>query len=320
MKIMEEKDPRFMNIERKVGIFILLTIAGLVVIIGAIGVQQDIFTPKSTVYFTTESGTDLIEGMLVKYRGFKIGKVKKVTMNDLGKVEVELSINDHHMKWIRIDSKAKLLKEGFIGDSIIDITPGSSEKPQVEDEGVILFERAASLAEMGEAVWEEVKPVLEDVKKIIEYIENPQGDIKTTLGNVNKLSEGLLTTRENVDTLLTGVHKDVDRITDKVTDLGDNVQSNVDKVVTNVDKTITDVNKDVQGILKNVDEATDNVKQTTADIKKASPKVPEIVDQGKAVMDDTQEIMDSVQDIWLLRPKPVPPEKKMIKVDSYEKE
>ncbi len=50
--------------------------------------------------------------MAVKLRGFNIGKVEKLELTDDARVKVTLSILRSHMKWVKSDSKARLLKEG----------------------------------------------------------------------------------------------------------------------------------------------------------------------------------------------------------------
>ena len=75
MKLMEEKDPRFVHIERKIGLFVLFALIGIAAVAMIIAVKQDVFTSKSRIVFITESGSDITEGIAVKFRGFKIGKV-----------------------------------------------------------------------------------------------------------------------------------------------------------------------------------------------------------------------------------------------------
>ncbi len=47
MSLMQESDPRFVHLERKVGLFIFLAFLATAVIIVMAGLQQDIFTPKA---------------------------------------------------------------------------------------------------------------------------------------------------------------------------------------------------------------------------------------------------------------------------------
>ena len=102
MSVMEEKDPRFKSLERKVGMFVILAFVFIIVAFVFIALERELFTSKSILYLIADSGTNIIEGQPVKFKGFKIGKVAKVSLNDLGKVEVHFLFQDymvcHHGK------------------------------------------------------------------------------------------------------------------------------------------------------------------------------------------------------------------------------
>lgn len=228
MNRLREPDPRFRHLERKVGLFVLSAIAAMTVTVVFMGLQQGIFTPKTLIYFLDDSGDGLNVGMAVKIRGFKIGKLREVKLNDAGKVEATMRIDSSYMKWISSDSVARLKKEMFIGDSTIEITPGSPEKPALEKNSMIAFVRDRELATVARAAMEEVKPVLLDIKKIIQYIDDPDGDFKSSVANINRLSGELMKTREQIDRLAGTVGESVSGI---VSDIEEIVQSLQEEII-----------------------------------------------------------------------------------------
>ncbi|MBW2091081.1 MAG: MCE family protein, partial [Deltaproteobacteria bacterium] len=306
-----------------------------------------IFIPKTTIYFIAESGNDLSDGQVVKFRGFKIGRVKNISMNDQGKVEVKLNINNNYMKWIKADSRAKLVKEGFIGDSVIEISPGSPNKREMSDGDRIGFEREAGLGELAANIQAEITPVIADVKKIIEYLDNPQGDFKAILANISQFSEKLIATSNNLDNLLSEIQTSVNNIAVNVDTLSgaikqemnqvagsvdelsasvktgvipeiDSVLKNMNVTVSGIDATVNSLRQDLEEVLSRVDVALENVRQTTEDLKRVSSGMPAVLDQSEDLMGKTEQIMDSVQNIWLFRPKSNNPDNKTLKMDSYE--
>ena len=222
MNRLRDRDPRFVHLEKKVGLFVISAIAAMVMAVVFMGLQQGIFTPKTPIYFIDDSGEDLNVGMAVKIRGFKIGKLQEVKLNDAGKVKATMRIDSSYMKWISSDSVARVDKKIFIGDSTIEITPGSPEKPRLERNGMIAFERDRELTAVARAAMEEVKPVLLDIKKIIQYIDDPDGDFKSSVANINRLSGELMKTREQIDRLAGTVGESVSAI---VTDIEEIVRS-----------------------------------------------------------------------------------------------
>lgn len=318
MKIIKETDPRFMNIEKKIGMFVLIAVIGIVLVIAFIGIQQDIFTPKTKLYFMADSGKDLNEGLAVKLSGFKIGKVEKLSLDDALRVRVELSIYKEYMKWIKTDSKAKLAKEGLIGDSIIEITPGSATVAQVADNGMIVFERAKGVGEMAEEVKAEVMPVLTDIKQIIHYVNDPNGDVKQILRNINKLSAGTLTTKDYIDILLKDADKNLNATTAKINSLVDSTKQtleNTDNIVKKLDKGIPDMMDKVNKTLENVHKTSEDIKNATS---KTAPQLPSLIGKGNDIADSTKDVLDSVKKTWPLRSYIKDPEEKTLKVDTYE--
>ncbi|MDI6727878.1 MAG: MlaD family protein [Thermodesulfovibrionales bacterium] len=318
MELMKETDERFIGIEKKIGLFVFIAIAGIVTAMAIIGIQHGVFTPRTKIYFIADSGQGINEGTAVKLSGFKIGKVARLSLDDVARVKVELSINTKYMKWIRTDSKARLFKEGFIGDSVIEITPGSEKAKQVTENGIIEFERAKGLGEIAEELKEEIKPVLSDVKEIIHYINNPQGDIKQTLKNLRKISEDLPETQQNLNALLKDANKGVNATTKKI----DSVLDSTKQTMITVDDLIKKVDKDIPNILEKTNKSLENIQKTTEEIKKATeqtaPKIPSMLKKGEDAAEGAKEITDSAKKIWPIRLFIKEPEEKTLDVDSYE--
>lgn len=318
MGLMKETDERFIGIEKKIGLFVIIAIAGIVAAMAFIGIQHGVFTPRTNIYFIADSGQGINEGTAVKLSGFKIGKVARLSLDDVARVKVELSINTKYMQWIRTDSKARLFKEGFIGDSVIEITPGSAKARQVTENGIIEFERAKGLGEIAEELKEEIKPVLSDAKEIIHYINDPQGDVKQTLKNLKILSEGLPATKQRLDSLLEDTDKGVNASVKKV----DAVLDSAKQTITSVDGLVKKVDKDIPGMLERANKSIDNIQKTTEEIKKATeqaaPKIPSTLRKGEDAAEGAKEITDSVKKIWPIRLFIKEPEEKTLDVDSYE--
>ncbi|MBM4136194.1 MAG: MCE family protein [Nitrospira sp.] len=329
MKIMKEADERFVNIEKKIGMFIIIALIGMAAGIAFIGIQQDVFTPKTEIFFVADSGRDITEGQAVKLSGFKIGKVKKLSLDDIARVKVELSINKKYMKWIKSDSKARLTKEGLIGESIIEITPGSLHAKQITENGIIVFEREKGLTEMAEELKNEIKPVLLDIKQIVHYVNDPQSNFKQTLRNLEKVSGDLSATRQYLDSLVQNTEKNLSvaiQNTDKnLTTAMVKVNSILDsskQTIENTDNVIKRFDKDMPNLLRMVNKSLENVQKATDEIKKAteqaSPQIPSLLEKGNDVADSAREVIDSVKQVWPISLYIEVPENKILKIDSYE--
>lgn len=318
MKIIKETDQRFVGLEKKIGMFVVLAIVGIIAVVAFIGFQQEIFISKTSLYFIADSGQGINEGMAVKLSGFRIGKVKELSLDDIARVKVELSINSKYMRWIKSDSKARLLKEGLIGESIIEITPGSKDAKEVKENEVIVFEREKGISEMVEELKDEIKPALTDIREIIHYLNDPQGDVKQSFKNVRRLSEDIHITKQHIDTLLKNTDKNLNSTIKKI----DSVLDSTEQTITGAGNVIERIDKNIPPIMEKVHSSLENVQKTTEEIKKAveksTPHIPSLVEKGSEVTEGTKEIVDSVKQTWPIRLFIKKPEGKTLKVDSYD--
>ena len=202
MAILHDEDTRFKGLEKKIGFFVIVAFLGIVLTVIAVGIQQDVFSPKTRLFIITDSGQDISEGMAVKLRGFNIGKVEKLELTDDARVKVTLSILRSHMQWVKSDSKARLLKEGVIGANIIEITLGSEKEKPLEHNALIAFERERGLGQVVDQLYAEVIPLIEDLKRVARRADT--------------LLAGLPATQQKLDMALTSATKNFTNL-EKVT-------------------------------------------------------------------------------------------------------
>ena len=265
-----QTDPRFRGLERKVGIFMFVAIAFLLVIVFFMGMEKGLFAKEYNLYITVDSGAGFIEGMPIKLSGFKIGKVKSLKLTDDAKVRVVLNINKEYQKWIRSDSAAKLVKENVIGDSILEISVGSGEKPMLTENNELTYEKVVGVDEITQSI----QPLLEETTKTLQYINDPKGDIKKTLSNVERLSEHLLETENNLNELLV---------------TSNNTLNKLDMIASKSIGVVDDTKK-ISGVLA----AKDN-------------ELKLMIEDTEEVLSDTREIIKGLKETWpvntLIRPK-----------------
>jgi phospholipid/cholesterol/gamma-HCH transport system substrate-binding protein len=171
MALLRDTDPRFKNLERKVGLFVMVALAGVLLTVLGIGVKQELFTPKTRLYFMSDTGQDLHEDMAVKLSGFVIGKVDKVELTEAAEVKVTLSILSEYMKWVKTDSKARLEKEGVIGATIIDISVGGDDAKVLPKDAQIVFERERGLGTVVDQLYAQVQPLIADIRRLIQHAD-----------------------------------------------------------------------------------------------------------------------------------------------------
>lgn len=322
MGMMEEKDPRFVGIEKKIGIFIAFAVLSIIIAIVFIGLEREIFTAKARIHFIADSGANLLSGQPVKFKGFRIGKIEDVSLNDRGKVEVRLSVLEEYLPFIKADSIATLKQEGVIGDYMISISQGSEDMANVYDGGGVFFERATSIEDIANELKAQAEEAIIEIKRITTYVSDPEGDIKQTIKNVRELTENIKQTQENVDNMLVTMTSDLSSALSNTTSTLETVQADVIPQALSLMNTsegaIISINNDVQGLMEKADKSMDNVLSLTDEMKATVERVPFAMEQGMELMEDTSEVLDAAKKTWPLNKHIDEKQGGAIPVDSYE--
>lgn len=295
-----QQDPRFKNLEKKIGMFFILALAGIALVVLLVGFQRDLFSPKYTLHFTVDRGTGFTKGMPVKLSGFRIGKITDMALNEQAMVEITVELAKKYSKWIRIDSTVKLTKEGLVGDSIVEVAVGSLDSEELKPGDSITYLKAKGLDELADDIAEKVKPVLVEIRDIIGYINDPDGDLKKSIHNLEILTRNLESTRKNADNLLLASTRNLDSISSKTTGLLDNVSSKLD----NIDLARLNLSLEkLPPLLEKADNSMANLIIVTDETgklaKKAFPLIPGVLSRADTLLFSTDRLINSMSSSWL---------------------
>lgn len=324
--MINNEDTRFRHLKKKIAAFAVVALAVIAGVVLFIGLENDLFSKKYELLFTVDKGTGFTRGMSVKLSGFRIGRITSISLNETAKVDIVLQIDKKYQKWIRKDSSAKLVKEGLVGDSIIEVSVGTPSLPVLNDKDRLAYLKTKALDELAEEIADKVKPVLSDVSDIIRYLNDPEGDIKQSMKHFNVLSRNLELTRQNVDGVLVeagGVLAkaggEVGTITGKVSGVLDETSLTVKRAnasLARLDEKLPELLNSAEGSLKNVE-------RISADLKLAEeqmlPRVSNIVKKSEGTLESTDSVLQAVQGIWPISSYiAAPQEKQFVPGDSHD--
>ncbi len=318
-------DNRFKNLERKVGLFLLVAMLAVIGVVLFIAIENNLFTSTFNVRLTAPKGTGFSQGMPIKLSGFRIGRVKSITLNDSAAVDVLLQIDKKYKKWMRKDSVARLIKEGMIGDYIIEINSGTSPE-LIAENGLMSLGKSKAFDEIAEDIAEKVKPVLMDIRDIISYINSEDGDVKKTLRNVNTFTGNLELSRKKADLILDSGRQTADASGKRFDLILTKAESRIDQVqpiLGKVDSSLQVVDKKLPLLLEKIELTLSHIEAISKDLEVVSaetlPQVPKLVNKTEGLMDQSGEIMDGVKGVWPLKGFLSSPEQKdLIRRDSNE--
>lgn len=185
--------------ELRVGIFVLagLLTAGLVIFL--VGDARNAFDKKTTYKAAFTDVEGLVSGSLVRMGGLDIGRVESVQFSQdptRQDIVVTVEVVQVAAARVRVDSVAKIEAKGMLGDKLLSISPGSPDKPELNEgdfilgsEGNDLFGRLDALSEKAVSVMGN----LEDTSGTFaepEFREDVRGAVESAHQFLNALNTG----------------------------------------------------------------------------------------------------------------------------------
>ncbi len=323
-----EEDPRFKNLERKIGIFIVTAVVSIAVALTLFGIQKGFFIKKYNLSFTVDRGTGFSKGMPVKLSGFRIGKVTSIALNDQARIDINIEIDKKYKSWIRSDSTTRLIKEGLVGDTIVEISIGSPNRPELQENDKITYVKTKALDEIADEIAEKVKPVLSEVRDIISYINDPQGDLKKTIYNLEQLTRNLEETRRHTNSLILTTNRTVERVGNKASLTLDTTNQKINSLdlqttMTKTNSVLDQIDKKLPALLAKTDATIENIRIVSDESRKVSqktlPRIPGLVTKMEEVILSSDRLINSIQNTWLLRDDAIPQQNGVfIRGDSHE--
>lgn len=288
--MMKDQDPRFKHLEAVVGAFVIGALAAVVAAVLYIGTENDLFGERYHLRFRSHTGTGIKKGMPVKLSGFRIGRIDRIELDDQAQVIVRLTIDRKYSRWIREDSAATLQQEGLVGDTVISVSAGSPGRPVLADDAFLPFQEEETVTDIALNLSESVQAVLTEVRQTIAWINDPKGDIKRTVANVERLTAGLEETRRNADALILSAADGADRAGSLI----DNLSAMADNVAVRLPAMLDRV----EGTVSNAEKASLELRKAA---ERAAPRVSPLLLGAEELVEDTGDVMKGVKKMWPLR-------------------
>lgn len=166
-----------------VGFFSIVALLVLMVLIFALGAKQNWFVRKNVYYTQFESGSSIKAGMDITYKGFGIGKIKNIQLQN-DQVVVEFYILDDYMDYVKeyslLEFSSNILGLGtsFVwhpgkGQGIIQ--PGSEVYRFDSREGMKIREKHLINGDKGSdsitAIIDKAEPLLDTVTRLLRDVD-----------------------------------------------------------------------------------------------------------------------------------------------------
>lgn len=247
-----------------VGFLSITALVVLLVLIFALGAKQNWFVRKNVYYTQFDSGSSIKAGMDITYKGFGIGKIKDIKLEN-DRVIVEYYILDDYMEYVReyslLEFSSNILGLGtsFVwhpGRGQGQIEPGSEVYRYDSREGMRIRDKRLVDNDKGgdsiTAIIDKVEPLLDTVTRLLRDVDDGiTGNVRNDRNGdarKNELAEMIVHIKgimENVETLT----KDITALTSKLGGeegavsalLGNDGWKAIEDILVNVDSLLTKV-------------------------------------------------------------------------------
>lgn len=250
-----------MTSQTKVALLFLFAGLSVVVFVSFLG-QFAMFGNYKTLTVAYNFVGGLEEGSHVRVMGVKVGKVEKVefrpdyTTPSGEEVKLHIHIRVEEKAWttIRKDSEYYINMAGIIGEKYLEISPGRSTAPAIEEGSIVRGTdppRVDQLISQGYAL----------AGKILAVVEENEEEVTGTIGSISSLAKGL------------------DKILSAVGDLSTNEEAK------SLVSQISTLSKEMNVLLKDANKG--NIKQMLKSMRKLLSKLEKI--DEKQIRDFLQE-------------------------------
>lgn len=295
MKLFAAHDSRLAILERKIGLFVVAGLGALLLVFVIVAIEQGMFASTTKLRFQTNDAAMIHEGMEVRLKGFKVGKLLGISLQGDGAVEVQFFVDNKYLQHIRHGAKVRLVEQGLLGDGVLEIVPGPKDQPDLVVNELLPFERQFGMGELAHELVERLKPILDNVQVTTKSLNQPDGlinQVKKTTIRFEKVGQDMSSLLQQTQGVIAEENIRLGKALDKSNEALD--KTNV--LLGNINNVVLDVGK------------------VTAS---SAETIPPILQDGRAAAEDARNIISSAKEAWPIQNMMEPGETKILPMDSY---
>jgi phospholipid/cholesterol/gamma-HCH transport system substrate-binding protein len=299
-----------------VSLFLLTAVLGVVGVILLLGYKQGIFVRHTTIYFHAADAFGINKGMAVRLFGLPVGTVSYLDISDRG-VKVELSIISDYTPRVPKGSRARLLREGYVGAATIQLVPGGEPGRALQpvvDGDEIEYVPTRGVAEMIDDFKTQLTPVINELRRAIAELNQPNSDFRKSMAGASAVFQQLPDTNREMRRTLQNTDNAVRRAETTFASLG---------------RVGAQLEQQLPVLTAKLGTTLDSLSETSAEIRDATRKnsdavhevllqMPGLVRDGGDLVRDGQDIVGAARNSWLLRDNVEIKTMRSLPVDSFE--
>jgi len=300
---------RFVGIRRKISLFMVTAVLGVIGIVLLVAYKQGAFVRHTSIYFYAADVFGINKGMSVRLFGLPVGSVRDLQIGDRG-VRVELAIVSDYTVRIPRNSSARLMREGYIGAANIQIVPGADPegaKTHVRQGDEIGFVPNRGIAELFDDFKTQITPVVTELRHMVADMNRPDGHFRKSIESASVVLQQLPETNRELHETLRSANAAL---------------ASTARVGAQAERELPRLASKLATALDSLSETANEIRATTKKNGEALNEVltqtPALLRNGGELVRDSQEVVGAAKNTWLIRDYIDAPAMRTLPVDSFE--
>lgn len=263
----------FSTAEFKVGALVV-SIGALIALMSMQVSDDPSFLGRSKkAWFYLDNANGLIKGSAIRSAGIPVGAIKDISLQE-GKARIDVTVKSDVP--LTRSAIVEMRANGILGDKYIEINPGNSTDPRLEDGGQIAnVKTGGSLDDVMSQV-SEITTSLKDVSKNLNEATTAEGTNKHILGrivmNIEKLTG-------DISQMTTENKEQIGEIVDQV----HNITSTMDDLIN--DESETGFKKTWKNSMARIDKSLKNIEEITDKVNNGEGTIGKLISDEKTAED-----------------------------------
>ena len=326
--------------ETVVGIFVVASMAALLVMVLIVAQQEGLFNEYVTYRTIFKNVSGLKSGSEVHLAGVTVGNVLSTTINADGNIVVTFQVLKKNSDRIREDSRSTIGFMGLLGDKSLDLTSGSLSKAAIPPDGLVTAVEPLDITQL----LARAAPSLEDLQKVIsnlvsltDDLAEPGSDTKKILSEVRDIVSKVNAGKGSMGKLVNdpGLYRDTADAMAQVRKFVDSLEKGKGvvgtllndpafkdqavKTMAEMQATFANLNKtsaDLKAAVARLPDMAKKLESFLVNLDKAGKGLPGLVVEGQTLFGDADQAAKAAKQLWPLSRYVTQPQEHTIRMDA----
>ena len=326
--------------ETIVGIFVVASMAALLVMVLIVAQQEGLFHEYVTYRTIFKNVSGLKTGSEVHLAGVTVGNVLNTAINPDGYIVVTFQVQKKYSDRVRDDSRSTIGFMGLLGDKSLDLTSGSLKKAAIPPDGLVTsvepLDITQLLARAGPSL-EELQKVITNLVSLTDDLAEPGSDTRKILVEVRDIVSKINAGKGSMGKLVNdpGLYRDTADAMAQVRKFVDSLEKGKGvvgtllndpafkdqavKTMAEMQATFANLNKtsaDLKAAVARLPDMAKKLESFLVNLDKAGKGLPGLVTEGQTLFGDADQAAKAAKQLWPLRNYVPQPQERTIRMDA----